>query len=124
MMAHVQETEGTASAMVDSAADVESGRLGDALVELETQGIAYGDLALTIALHGDLAQTERLDGGRAPHLRGARREGHPRRVRPAPRVVLPTAGAAAQAAGPIRVCVGGRGGVPGAHLRPADRIAA
>ena len=38
MMAHVQETEGTASAMVDSAADVESGRLGDALVELETQG--------------------------------------------------------------------------------------
>ena len=62
MMAHVQETEGTASAMVDSAADVESARLGDALVELETQGIAYGDLALTIALHGDLAHIERLDG--------------------------------------------------------------
>ena len=54
MMAHVQETEGTASAMVDSAADVESGRLGNALVELETEGVAYGDLALTIALHGDL----------------------------------------------------------------------
>ena len=50
MMAHVQETEGTASAMVDSAADVESGRLGNALVELETEGVAYGDLALTIAL--------------------------------------------------------------------------
>ena len=48
--------------MVDSAADVESGRLGNALVELETEGVAYGDLALTIALHGDLAQTERLDG--------------------------------------------------------------
>ena len=62
MMAHVQETEGTASAMVDSAADVESGRLGNALVELETEGVAYGDLALTIALHGDLEQTERLDG--------------------------------------------------------------
>ena len=62
MMAHVQETEGTASAMVDSAADVESARLGDALVELETQGIAYGDLALTIALHGDLTHIERLDG--------------------------------------------------------------
>ena len=62
MMAHMQETEGTASAMVDSAADVESTRLGDALVELETEGIAYGDLALTIALHGDLQQTERLDG--------------------------------------------------------------
>ena len=62
MMAHMQDTEGTASAMVDSAAEVESGRLGDALVELETQGVAYGDLALTIALHGDLAHTERLDG--------------------------------------------------------------
>ena len=62
MMAHVQETEGTASAMVDSAAEVESDRLGNALVELETQGVAYGDLALTIALHGELEQIERLDG--------------------------------------------------------------
>ena len=61
-MAHMQDTDGTASAMVDSAAEVESGRLGDALVELETEGVAYGDLALTIALHGDLAHTERLDG--------------------------------------------------------------
>ena len=62
MMAHMQETEGTSSAMVDSAADAESSRLGNALVELETEGIAYGDLALTISLHGDLEQTERLDG--------------------------------------------------------------
>ena len=80
MMAHVQETEGTASAMVDSAADVESGRLGNALVELETEGIAYGDLALTIALHGDLAQTERLDGDLlrifAAHDAKAIREGY------------------------------------------------
>ena len=62
MMAHMQETEGTSSAMVDSAAEAESSRLGNALVELETEGIAYGDLALTISLHGDLEQTERLDG--------------------------------------------------------------
>ena len=62
MMAHMQETEGTSSAMVDTAAEAESSRLGNALVELETEGIAYGDLALTIALHGDLEQTERLDG--------------------------------------------------------------
>ena len=34
MSAHVQETEGTASAMVDTAAAAESDRLGDALVEL------------------------------------------------------------------------------------------
>ena len=80
MMAHVQETEGTASAMVDSAADVESGRLGNALVELETEGVAYGDLALTIALHGDLEQTERLDGDLlrifAAHDAKAIREGY------------------------------------------------
>ena len=62
MMAHMQETEGTSSAMVDSAAEAESSRLGNALVELETDGIAYGDLALTISLHGELNQTERLDG--------------------------------------------------------------
>ena len=62
MAAHVQETEGTASAMVDTAAAAESDRLGDALVELETDGIAYGDLALTVAVHGLLAETEGLDG--------------------------------------------------------------
>ena len=62
MSAHVQETEGTAAAMVDSAAAAESDRLGDALVELETDGIAYGDLALTIAVHGPLSETESLDG--------------------------------------------------------------
>ena len=80
MMAHVQETEGTASAMVDSAADVEAGRLGNALVELETEGVAYGDLALTIALHGDLETTERLDGDLlrifAAHDAKAIREGY------------------------------------------------
>ena len=62
MAAHVQETEGTAAAMVDTAAAAESDRLGDALVELETDGIAYGDLALTVALHGALPETESLDG--------------------------------------------------------------
>ena len=62
MSAAVQETEGTATAMVDTAAEAESDRLGDALVELETDGIAYGDLALTVALHGPLSVTESLDG--------------------------------------------------------------
>ena len=62
MAAHVQETEGTASAMVDTAAAAESDRLGDALVELETDGIAYGDLSLTVAVHGPLSETESLDG--------------------------------------------------------------
>ena len=62
MMAHVQETEGTAAAMVDSAAAAESDRLGAALVELEADGVAYGEASLTVALHGDLAEIERLDG--------------------------------------------------------------
>ena len=62
MAAHVQETEGSASAMVDSAAAAESDRLGDALVELETDSVAYGDLALTVAIHGPLETTETLDG--------------------------------------------------------------
>ena len=62
MMAHARETEGTAAAMVDSAAAAESDRLGAALVELEADGVAYGEAALTVALHGELDGIERLDG--------------------------------------------------------------
>ena len=62
MMAHVQETEGSAVAMEDSVASAESDRLSKALVELETDGIAYGDVSLSIALHGELSDIERLDG--------------------------------------------------------------
>ena len=62
MMAHVQETEGSAVAMEDSVASAESDRLSKALVELETDGIAYGDISLSIALHGELGAIERLDG--------------------------------------------------------------
>ena len=62
MMAHVRETEGTAAAMVDSAAAAESDRLGGALVELEGDGVAYGEAALTVALHGRLDEIEGLDG--------------------------------------------------------------
>ena len=62
MMAHVQETEGSTVAMEDSVASAESDRLSRALVELETDGIAYGDISLSIALHGALSNIERLDG--------------------------------------------------------------
>ena len=62
LAAHMQEKEGTDTAMVDSAAEVESERLGEALVELEADGISYGEMALCIALHGDLEEIERLDG--------------------------------------------------------------
>ena len=62
MVAHMQDAQGTAAAMVDSAADAESNRIAHALVELETEGVAYGDISLTIALHGDdLTRIEALD---------------------------------------------------------------
>ena len=63
MMAHAQDAQGTAAAMVDSAAAAESDRLGHALVELEADGVAYGEASLTVALHGELEEIERLDGG-------------------------------------------------------------
>ncbi len=62
MVAHMQDAQGTGAAMVDSAADAESSRIAHALVELETEGVAYGDISLTIALHGDdLTRIEALD---------------------------------------------------------------
>ena len=60
--AHLQQKESTDAALSDDAADTEAERLGDALVELQSDGVAYGDIALTISLHGDLADTTRLDG--------------------------------------------------------------
>jgi len=62
MAAHMQETQGTSAAMEDSAASAESERLGRALVELEADGVGYGDLSLSLSLHGETEQTERLDG--------------------------------------------------------------
>ena len=117
MSAHVQETEGSAAAMVDTAAAAESNRLGDALVELETDGVAYGDLALTIAIHGPLEHTDSLDGDYPADLRQPRRQGDPRGIRPTPRLVLEDARATTAAAGPIRVCIGGRDRVHGPDLR-------
>lgn len=61
MLAHARDTDGTTNAMLDTAAEAESDRLGHALVELETEGVAYGDINLTLALHGPLDETERLD---------------------------------------------------------------
>ncbi len=62
MMAHAQDAQGTTAAMVDSAAAAESDRLGAALIELEADGVAYGEASLTVALHGELEGIERVDG--------------------------------------------------------------
>ena len=61
MMAHATDRAGTDSAMVDSAAAAEVERLADARVELESDGIAYGELAVTITMHGDLRDIEAHD---------------------------------------------------------------
>ena len=62
LMAHMQEKESTDAALEDSAATAEVRRLDDALVELDADGIAYGEVSLTVALHGDLSDLERMDG--------------------------------------------------------------
>ena len=105
MSAHVQETEGSAAAMVDTAAAAESERLGDALVELETAGVAYGDLALTIAIHGPIRALREPGRRYSAHLRCSRREGDPRGIRAASRLVLKIARATPAAASTIRVCL-------------------
>ena len=105
MAAHVQETQGTTAAMEDSAAAVESDRLGNALVELEADGVAYGDLALSISLHGELAARDRATGRRhSPHLQRSRRQGHPGGLWSAGRLLRPDAGAA-QGAGRSDPCL-------------------
>ena len=119
MAAHVQETEGTSAAMEDSAAGAESDRLARALVELETDGVAYGEVSLTIALHGGLEETGRLDGDNPADLRAARCQGDPRRLRPALRLVGPDAGPATEPAVAARVHVGRSGGLPVPAVRPA-----
>ncbi|MYN64905.1 MAG: DUF87 domain-containing protein [Acidobacteria bacterium] len=58
MAAHMQEKEGTAAALEDAAASIEANRAGAALVELETEGVSYGDVALSVALRGSAGQLE------------------------------------------------------------------
>ena len=58
MVAHMQEKEGTSAALEDAAASIETQRAGAALVELETDGVAYGEVALSIAVRGTPEQLE------------------------------------------------------------------
>ena len=62
MMAHARGTEATEAALVDSAAAAEAAALGDALVELQSEGIPWGKLAASLSIHAaDLQQLEELD---------------------------------------------------------------
>ena len=58
MAAHMQEKEGTAAALEDAAASIEARRAGEALVELETEGVGYGDVALSVTVRGSAEQLE------------------------------------------------------------------
>ena len=62
MAAHMQEKEGTSAALEDAAASIEAKRAGEAVVELETEGVAYGEVALSVAVRG---AADRLEQWRA-----------------------------------------------------------
>ena len=71
MMAHTsRKPKARAVAMEDSVASAESDRLSKALVELETDGIAYGDISLVHRACMANWPSHRATGRRsAPHLR-------------------------------------------------------
>ena len=58
MGAHMQEKEGTTAAMEDAAATIEADRAGAALVELEAEGVGYGEVALSIVIPGTTGQLD------------------------------------------------------------------
>ena len=58
MGAHMQEKEGTTAAMEDAAATIEADRAGAALVELEAEGVGYGEIALSVVMPGTTGQLD------------------------------------------------------------------
>ena len=56
MVAHAQGTEATDAALLDSAAAAESAALGEALVELQSEGIPWGELAASLSVHAPTAR--------------------------------------------------------------------
>ena len=58
MMSHATGSAESGQALGDASALAAVDRLGEALVELETEGLTYGDLALTVTLHGSMASIE------------------------------------------------------------------
>ena len=58
--------EGTTAALEDAAASIEAHRAGAALVELETEGVSYGDVGLWVAVRGSAEQLEQWGAPRPP----------------------------------------------------------
>ncbi len=62
LLAHARGTEATEAALVDSAAAAESAALGEALVELQSEGVPWGELAASLSVHAPTTQRlEELD---------------------------------------------------------------
>ena len=62
MVAHARGTESTDAALLDSAAAAETAALGEALVELQSQGIPWGELAASLSVHAKtLRELEEID---------------------------------------------------------------
>ena len=60
LMAHMRDTAGTDLAMEDVAATTEADRIGMALVEADADGVPYGELAVSLALHGSVEEVSRM----------------------------------------------------------------
>ena len=58
LASHATGSAESGQALGDASALAAVERLGEALIELETLGVAYGDLALTITLHGSMESIE------------------------------------------------------------------
>ena len=56
--AHARDEQGTDLAMEDQGAALEARRMGEAMRELEAEGVAYGELACGLSLHGAEAELE------------------------------------------------------------------
>ncbi len=68
--AHASDTQGTTLAMEDLAAATEADRMGAASVELESDGMPYGEVAVGLAIHGRPADVERRAAEAAALLAG------------------------------------------------------
>ena len=121
MMAHVQEKEGTAGALVDSAAEAEVGPArGRARRTGRPTAIGYGSVSLTITLHGETGRrssgwTER--SGRIFSTPTTPRSSE--RATASSRLWFGRLPAQPQlAAGPVGLRLGRPGGVPRSDFRP------
>ena len=121
MAAHMQEKEGTAAALEDAAASIEARRAGEALVELETEGVAYGDVALSVAVRGTAEHLEQWGADIQRGLRRAGRQDGAGVLRAARGLVRAAAGTTGVAAAKAGLRLGGRHGVSCAAVRSAAR---